>query len=143
MPDELRESRPEERRLEREEAAEPVERRLDLRDATLLPRPDLGTDHVHRPDPPPLRIRRKLQVHPRIIDRADHIGLPLVNRPLHRPLHPEEVEDPPQDLSKPHHREIAGPEAVVPVAADLHRGPLLAKCLRNPLGVHHARFLPG
>ena len=74
---------------------------------------------MHRADAACLGISRELQVHAGIIDRADDIGFPLVDRPLHRALHPQEEENVPQDLLDADHGQVLRPEPVIAVPAHL------------------------
>ena len=80
------------------------------------------------------RVPVELEVHPGIVDRADHVRPPLVDGPLHRPLHAEEVEQPAQDRPEAHHGQVVRLEAVVRVAAYLVAGQKLAKpvCVDEP-----------
>ena len=137
MAHERREAGREEARLEREEAAQAVERGLDLRDAPGVPRPDLRADDVHRADPLRLRVRRELQVQARIVDRADDVGPPRVDRARHRPLDADEEEKFLQHRPEAHHGKIRRAEAVVAIAAHLVRA---EKRLQAP-GVEEARLL--
>ena len=118
MADELRETWPEERRLERKKAAQPVERRFDLRNPSRLPRPYLRTDDVNGPDTLLFRVGREFEIHPGIIYRADDIGLPVVDRPFHRLLDVQEISDARYDRHKSHNGEIRRLKAVVAVPAN-------------------------
>ena len=142
MPDERGEARLEKLRLEREETTEAIQRSLDLRDAPRLPSPDLRTDHMHRADAAGLCICGELEVHARVVNRADDVRTPCVNRPLERLLDLEEIEDPGQNRGKAHHRQVMRLEPIVPEATDLDIRPRPAQTLRNALRIKDTRLLP-
>ena len=141
--DERGETRLEQRRLERKEAAQLVYRRLDLRYPSLLPRPDLGTDDIHRTDAARLRVRREPEVHSRVVDRADDIRPPVIDCALHRALDPQEVEEAKQYRKDADHCQILSSKPVVGITAEFRARAHPQDCDADALGVQETRFLAG
>ena len=93
------------------------------------------------PNAPRLRVRRKLQVHPRIVNRADDIRTPLVNRPFHRPFDTQEIENLLEDLTDAHDAEVRSLEAIVAVAADFRAWTRLQEFRTDAVRIEDARLL--
>ena len=96
---------------------------------------------MNRADAPRLCVRRELEVHSGIIDRTDNVRFPLVDRPLHRLLDAEKIENLLEHLSNAHHCKVVDPEAVVSIAADLGLRPTPQDLRANLIRIENTRFL--
>ena len=98
---------------------------------------------MNRTAAPSLRVSGKFEIHPGIIHRTDNIRLPLADRPLHRLLDAEKIENLLEHLSNAHHGQIVDPEAVVSIAADLGLRPTPQDLRANLIRIENTRFLTG
>ena len=96
---------------------------------------------MDRADAPRLCVRGKFEIHSGIIDRTDNIRLPLADRPLHRLLDAEKIENLLEHLSNAHHCKVVDPEAVVSIAADLGLRPTPQDLRANLIRIENTRFL--
>lgn len=115
-------------RLKWKEATEVVKRAFDFRNATLLPSPDLWADDMDRANAARLCVGCQFQVEARIINRANDVGSPRINRVLHRALDTKKEKDIPQDRGKSHHRQIGRLKTIILIAANGRIGQARRQC---------------
>ena len=137
----------EERWLERQEAKELREAARDLRDAVLVPCPDLRADKVHGRDATRLRVGVQPEVEPGIVNRHNDVWTPLAYHALHSAAHAEKEEYLPEHRPEPHHREVASLEPLALVAAEdglsAIRGKRGLEFAPEAVRVDETRLLPG